>query len=254
MTLNEFYNKKNGLSLCWFGNDGFVLNSNGTFFSFDLYFTDRERITPFSFDTDFLKQNLSHFFITHEHEDHFNSETVSDFLKNGKCVFVVPKSCEEKARALKIPEERLLIVKPKDEFSFGEISVRCVRAIHGHIGQSVYSGASTLDCGYIVNVGGVKLYQPGDTLLLEEHYEMGGTDVLFVSPTEHNTKVVQSKQLIEMLKPKFIFPQHHSTYVEAEDNFFWTHGYVDELYEALSEEDKSKFHKLSQGEPFEIEL
>lgn len=254
MTLNEFYKKDNGLSLCWFGNDGFVINSKGTLFSFDLDFYNTERILKFNFDIEYLLQNLSHFFITHEHEDHFSSKTVEAFLKKGSSVFVVPKSCEKKARALGIPNDRLKLVEPKDEFSFGDTTVHCVRAIHGHIGQSVYSGASTLDCGYIVKTNGKRLYQPGDTLLLEEHFEMGKMDVLFVSPTEHNTEVQGSLKLIEMLNPKYIFPQHHSTYAEAEDNLFWTHGYVNELCEALKDEDKKKYHVLQQGEPFEIKM
>ncbi len=82
--------------------------------------------------------------------------------------------------------------------------------------------------------------RPGDTLLLEEHLDMHGVDVLFVSPTEHNLGVENAVRLIRMLRPQKIILQHHSTYREHAENLFWAHGYVTELLEALSGEERER--------------
>ena len=102
----------------------------------------------------------------------------------------------------------------------------------------MYSGASLQDCGYRFSFGGLTFYQPGDTVLLEEHLEMRGVDVLFLSPTEHNTWIENSLRLIRLIRPGKVIFQHHSTYHEAPDNLFWTHGYVREVLDGLTAEEK----------------
>ena len=87
-------------------------------------------------------------------------------------------------------------------------------------------------------------------MLLQEHLELQDVDVLFVSPTEHNMQVTDSKLLIETLDPGVIIPQHFDTYTQEPDNLFWTKGYVDELRNSLDGYHQDKFHKLSQGEVF----
>ena len=130
---------------------------------------------------------------------------------------------------------------PGDSFGADGVPVSCVRAVHGHIGGCVYSGASMLDCGYRFSIGGLRFYQPGDTLLLEEHMEMQGVDVLFLSPTEHNTWIENSVKLIHFLKPSYVILQHHSTYSEEDPrNYFWAHGYTGELLAALEEEERAR--------------
>ena len=58
--------------------------------------------------------------------------------------------------------------------------------------------------------------------------------------------------LINRLEPAYIFPQHFGTYQVNDDNAFWTRGYPDELKQRLSGELQKRYHKLKQGEMFEI--
>lgn len=227
-------------AILWQGNDGFILYDGGKMLATDLDLTLGERILPPSVGFDELAASLDWLLITHGHEDHFSTATVKELLKGEKTRFVIPKSCEEKARGIETLAARSIFAKPGDSLSLSGIPVTCFRAIHGHIGGSVYSGASTLDCGYRFTFGGLNFYQPGDTLLLEEHFEMQGIDVLFVSPTEHNMGVENAVKLIRMIAPKRIVIQHHSTYAEHPDNLFWAHGFVDELLEALTEEERAR--------------
>jgi len=127
-----------------------------------------------------------------------------------------------------------------------------VHALHGHHFGSVYKHANFNDCGYMLSGGSKRVFQPGDSVLLHEHLELGDVDVLFVSPTEHNMKIEQSLRLIEATKPLHVFPQHFATYRRTEDNAYWTRGYPDELFAALPAHDKPRYHKLEQGVVFRI--
>ena len=121
------------------------------------------------------------------------------------------------------------------------------RALHGHWHGSVYRHANMEDCGYLFALGGKRFLQPGDTVLLHQHLELSGVDVLFVSPTDHNMHVERSAVLINALEPAHIFPQHFGTYLETDDNRYWTKGYPDELKTVLPRRMQERFHKLAQG-------
>lgn len=240
MSLLEQLKNAKTPAILWQGNDGFIFCDGEKMIATDLDLTLGERIQPPSVDLTELARSLDWLLITHEHEDHFSTATVKILLENGDCRFVIPKSCEEKARGIEGLAERSIFAKPGDSLDLSGMPVSCFRAIHGHIGGSVYSGASTLDCGYRFTFGGLTFYQPGDTMLLEEHFEMKDIDVLFVSPTEHNMGVENAVKFIRMIGPKRVIIQHHSTYFEHPDNLFWAHGFVDELLEALSEEERAR--------------
>ncbi|MBI3971582.1 MAG: hypothetical protein HY332_09870 [Chloroflexi bacterium] len=106
--------------------------------------------------------------------------------------------------------------------------------------------------GWLIHADG-KLFQPGDTVLPQEHLEgLAGVNVVFVSPTLHNTHIAASKTLIETIRPEFVFPQHFGTYRPTDQNSYWTVGYPDELCAALSPGMQHRFHKLDQGQSFLI--
>ena len=132
------------------------------------------------------------------------------------------------------------------------IEIEPVRAIHGHYHGSVYRGADLGDCGYIFSSNGFRIYQPGDTVLLDEHFEMGGVDLLFFSPTEHNTHIENSVRLIRLLRPGLAIPQHYDSYVTTPENAFWTKGYPDEVYGLLTAKEQRAFTKLPQGQPYKV--
>lgn len=234
--------KKGGRpAVLWQGNDGFLVSDGDHTIATDLDLFNPERKAPPTVDLDELCGTLDWLLITHGHEDHFNAATVAHLVKHSRCRFAIPQSCIGKAFEIKGLSERARFVAPGDSFGADGVPVSCVRAVHGHIGGCVYSGASMLDCGYRFSIGGLRFYQPGDTLLLEEHMEMQGVDVLFLSPTEHNTWIENSVKLIHFLKPSYVILQHHSTYSEEDPrNYFWAHGYTGELLAALEEEERAR--------------
>jgi len=249
---------KEGIALCWLGNLSWLIytaspsGGDGLLVATDLDLDREGRIQPSPIPTTEIVPVLDVHLITHGHEDHFSSPTCAILVERSACTFVVPASCADKARGLGIPESRLHITRPGETFDLRALHVEPQRALHGHWHGSVYRHASMEDCGYLFTLGGKRFLQPGDTVLLHDHLELSGVDVLFCSPTDHNMHVERSTVLINALAPEHILPQHFGTYVETDANRYWTKGYPDELKWVLPRRMQERFHKLAQGEVFAI--
>lgn len=226
--LEKLLSYREGVHCLWTGNDGWLLWNGKKLIGMDLDLFNSERKHKPLIHLDILREHLDLLFITHAHEDHFNTETVQ-FLISSSCHFFIPLSCQEKMSYLSIDRQRITYVKPHDNISFDDLQIECVRAIHGHKEGTIYRNASLLDCGYIFHMENMSIYQPGDTVILEEHLSLSPMDVIFISPTEHNTLINDSIWLIQKLKPQYTIAQHFGTYHENKKNYFWSHGYVNEL-------------------------
>ena len=238
----------------WMGNAGWVINLYGLIFCTDLDLHSPDRVPlPKNVDIVEMARHIQFAFVTHEHGDHFNRDTCRMLAEHSPCRFVIPKNCAQEAADIGLPENRVAVATPGMDYGLPGLNVRALRAVHGHMGGSVYSGASPLDCGYIFERQGFRVYQPGDTLLLEEHFDLRGIDLAFVSPTEHNMHVDGAARFLSALAPRHIVPQHYDSYIVTDENAFWTRGYVDELYEQLPPELQARFVRAKQGKPSVIE-
>ena len=252
--LQELLAVENGIGLCWLGNLSWLIRAEGRLIAFDLDLDRSSRLRPSPIPTEDLAPALDLLFITHGPGDHFSGPTCGILAGASGCRFVLPANCLESARKFGIPEGRTLVARPRQSMAVEGLQVEPQRALHGHTNFTVYRHANLDDCGYVLTLNGRKVYQPGDTVLLQEHMEdFADVDILFVSPTLHNTHIPASAALIEAIRPAHIFPQHFGTYVPTAQNSYWTVGYPDEVREAISEDLRAGFHKLEQGEVFVIE-
>lgn len=241
------------LSVCWLGNLSWLIRGGRKLIGFDLDLDLDIRLQPSPIAAADIAPALDVHFITHEHGDHFNIQTAKILVEKSSCLFVLPANCVEKARGLGLTEERFCVARPRDRFELPGIEVEPLRALHGDRHGSVYRHANLDDCGYVLTLDGKRIVQPGDSVLLQEHLELREVDLLFVSPTDHNMRVERSALLINAIEPAHIIPQHFGTYAQGPDNLFWTKGYPDELKTALPRSFQERYHKLEQGEIFEIE-
>jgi L-ascorbate 6-phosphate lactonase len=251
--IDEIREHKEGTAVWWAGNDSWIIKSGNLVIATDLYLEERDRIAPSPITPEEIATVLDISFITHAHGDHFNEYTSRILLKNSSCLFVIPESCLAIARRLKIPDNRIIIAKPREPFDVKGINVNPLRAIHGNMNFAIYYEANFQDCGYLFTINGKTFLQPGDTYLLEDHLFLKKVkdfhlNVLFFSPTEHNTYIDPSVIMINTLDPDYIFPQHHGTITVAENNYWWTKGYPREVYMRLSQSLKDRYHILKPGD------
>ena len=251
--LDEIHAPVSGVTVWWTGHNGWLIKSGDVLIGTDLVVDQNDRLHGSPISTAELAPELDVSFVTHGHGDHFNRPTSRVLLEKSKCTFVIPRSCEQIARDIGIPESRLKIARPGEPFEIEGVKVQPVRAIHGNPRFAVHKNANLDDCGYHITIGGKTFLQPGDSVLLEDHLFLKHVDVLFFSPTEHNMHVDPSVILINELEPDYIVPQHRDTYRVTPQNRYWTNGYAYEVKLRLSKALQARFHILEQGEKLEIE-
>lgn len=251
--LKEIRSHSSGLAVWWTGHNGWLIKYNDILIGTDLALESEERAMPAPIAASELAKELDISLISHEHGDHFERETTAILSKSGHCVFVMPANCREIAlEELRIPEDRIKVATPRVPFTIGEVRIEPVRAIHGNPKFAVFYDANLEDCGYLITIGGKRFLQMGDTVLLEDHLFLDKVDVLFFSPTEHNTHIDPSLILINELEPAYILPQHRATFKVTSQNRYWTSGYPHEVKFRLSKPMQERYHILEIGEKIDI--
>lgn len=250
--INSIKAHSSGTTVWWAGQDSWLIKTDNLLIATDPYLQEEGRIDPSPITPDELAGALDIVFITHEHDDHFNALTCQILLEKSKCTFVLPESCLLKAEKLGIPENRIVVAKPREPFVIKGIKVNPLRAIHAGANFAILYDANLQDCGYLFTIQDKTILQPGDSYLLEDHLRLKHVNVLLFSPTEHNTYIDASLILINTLNPDYIFPQHHGTVKCTETNRFWAKGYPDEVKIRLSKPMKEKYFILKPGDKMEI--
>jgi len=251
--IDEINAHHTGTVVWWTGHNGWLIKSGDLLIGTDLVLEYGGRSVPAPISAREVAEELDIAFITHGHGDHFGRETTRILVEHSRCLFVIPESTLEIARELGIPEHRLRVARPREPFAVLGVRVEPLRAIHGNAHFAVYYEANLQDCGYLITVDGKRFLQPGDSVLLEDHLFLDHVDVLFFSPTEHNTHIDPSVILINRLSPDYIFPQHHSTMTYAERDRFWAKGYPSEVKIRLSKPLQERYYILEQGAAVEIQ-
>jgi L-ascorbate 6-phosphate lactonase len=139
-----------GIAVWWTGHNGWLIKSGDRRIGTDLTTGDEARLYQSPISADELAPLLDVSFITHRHGDHFNRKTSRILAEKGKCLFVMPATCEGDARRLVIPADRIKVATPRHPFELNGLKVSPVRAIHGSGKSAVYFDANLEDCGYLI--------------------------------------------------------------------------------------------------------
>jgi L-ascorbate 6-phosphate lactonase len=97
---------------------------------------------------------------THTHEDHLDPETIPDVARASQALIAGPTSCAELMAEWGIPADRVVTMDTGDRKTIRGVEVAAVFAHH-----ESSAGAQTPDAiGYVVDLGGIRVYHTGDTL------------------------------------------------------------------------------------------
>jgi len=250
--IDEIRSHSEGTAVWWAGHNSWLIKNDDLLISTDLFLEDHMKIEPSPVTPEELAGELDISFVTHGHGDHFNRYTSKILAERSSCVFVIPESCVEIAKELRIPDNRIVVARPREPFNLKGIEVRPLRAIHGNANFAIYYEANLEDCGYLITIGGKTFLQPGDSYLLEDHLFLEHVDVLFFSPTEHNMYIDRSVILINALSPDYIFPQHHGTVKYDESSRFWAKGYPAEVRIRLAKPLQNRYFIMEPGQKMDI--
>jgi L-ascorbate 6-phosphate lactonase len=108
---------------------------------------------------------------THEHWDHFDGEALPELAEtSADAVIVVPEPLVDAVVALGIDPSRVVGAQPERSIELGGLSIHPVPACHGVETGDAYTFGRELSnglfryLGYVVDLGGVRVYHAGDTI------------------------------------------------------------------------------------------
>jgi len=147
--------------------------------------------------------------VTHMHFDHFDPATLEAILPaKGNITVVAPKTVAEK-----IPEAlrgKITVKVPAngEKTEAAGVEIQAVPAYNTSQGKEKFHPKGR-DNGYVLTMGGKKVYIAGDTEDTPEMRALKGIDVAFLPMNlPYTMSVEKAAEAIRQLKPKVVYPYH----------------------------------------------
>lgn len=138
--------------------------------------------------------------VTHHHSDHLDMEAI-EMLQGTNCIVCGSEQCHLDQVAF-----------PGDHLTMRGIDVDVVPAYNTTLEHLKYHPEFRLDCGYILNFGGTRVYVAGDTEDNEDVLSLNGIDVAFLPVNQPYTMTPrQILRVVESIKPRIVYPYHTSS-------------------------------------------
>ena len=141
--------------------------------------------------------------VTHEHFDHFDRDAIAALRKDGTQVFANPavQQMLGSGTALTNGEQRVIA---------NGISLAAVPAYNTTPGHTQFHPKGR-DNGYVLTMGGLRIYIAGDTEDIPEMADLKDIDVAFLPCNQPYTMTPeQVAKAARTIKPKVLFPYHYS--------------------------------------------
>jgi L-ascorbate 6-phosphate lactonase len=110
-------------------------------------------------------------FCSHEHVDHLDVPSIDAIATASPgAVFVVPSPIVDMVVEAGVPSDRVVGMQPGGSSEIGGLTVRAVPACHGVTMDDAYgfgeslSGGLVRFLGFVIDLGGVRIYHAGDTI------------------------------------------------------------------------------------------
>ncbi|MDK2891745.1 MBL fold metallo-hydrolase [Methanohalophilus sp.] len=178
----------------WLGHAGFILRDKDHVVYIDPY------TVPSYIDPDSQADVL---LITHEHHDHCSPSSIRKVRKS-TATSLIPESCslEFRGDARRIKAGDIL----HNELSIKGLDIDVVHAYN----IEKPNHPKGMGVGYIVNIGGKRVYHAGDTDLVEE---MKGiyADVVLLPIAGYGMDEKDAAEAVSWIKPKIAIPMHYGT-------------------------------------------
>lgn len=143
--------------------------------------------------------------LTHAHSDHFSVGTLQAVVTN-KTVLVAPPSVAEQ-----LPEKlraQTVVMTNGEAKTVAGVSIEAVAAYNTTPGHTQYHPKGVGN-GYVVTLGGRRLYVSGDTEDIPEMRALKNIDVAFICVNQPYTMTEeQAADAVRAFKPKIVYPYH----------------------------------------------
>jgi L-ascorbate 6-phosphate lactonase len=168
------------LELWWLGQAGFRLRdpAGGPRVFCDPFLSAHDsRTWQAPIDAAGLARDADVVLVSHEHIDHLDRPTLQAAAADSHFTLVLPSPLVEEALSLGFPRERVIGAEPDHVLDIRGVHVHPVPARHGINVADAYTFGENIGLGqvrylgYVVEVGGVRLYHAGDCIPYERQVE-----------------------------------------------------------------------------------
>lgn len=220
-----------GLALWWLGNAGFAIRYGGLLMFIDpvIEFWSEEQRNISEVGLRLLYElplrakevkRVDIVMLTHNHGDHAAPKTLAALKMKDCKFFLCPDSCIPVLDQVGVERSKVGKESFGQGITYEGVSIEPIWALHGGrhglVDHNLEKGA-----GYVIRAGGHSIFHPGDTVLLEEHYELKNIEILLLPICNHSRSLID---LAEILAPKYVIAMHYGTYEVNNQNSFWTYG------------------------------
>jgi L-ascorbate metabolism protein UlaG (beta-lactamase superfamily) len=152
--------------------------------------------------------------ITHEHGDHFSVPTLTE-LAGPNTVIVAPQSVYGMLPAAL--QAKAKVMKNGDKQTYAGVAIEAVPEYNVTPDRLMFHPKGR-DNGYVLNLGGKRVYLAGDTEETPELKNLPNIDIAFIPMNLPYTMTVDAAATwVKDFKPKIVYPYH---YAESDVNKF----------------------------------
>ncbi|MCB2149338.1 MAG: MBL fold metallo-hydrolase [Deltaproteobacteria bacterium] len=179
----------------WLGHDGFEIGTDGVTLMIDPFQVGEGR------QADII-------LVTHPHFDHCSVDDIARIRKPSTVIVTEPESAEKLSAANLSGDIR--IVKPGDSLTVSGILIEAVAAYnmdkHFHPKEKNW-------LGFIITIGGVRVYHAGDTDLIPEMNGLSADIALLPVSGTYVMTAGEAVAAARRIKPKTAMPMHYGSIV-----------------------------------------
>lgn len=154
---------------------------------------------------------------THADSDHLGPETARTLAGRG-CTMVGTLAIFERLARLGVAPEQIQVLRIHEEIQIGDVLVESIIADHPWQLKDLARGGRPYrigECsGFILNTSEGRLFFPGDTRLMEDHFRIHDIDLLAldVSTDEYHLNHTSAAVLANHFPEALLLPCHYGTY------------------------------------------
>ena len=165
---------------------------------------------PFKIDSSMNDADI--IFITHEHYDHFDIDSINK-VKSSNTTIIAPKSMENDIKNIEF--KNYIFLNPNEEINFGDINIMTIPAYN--IDKKFHPKNSNW-LGYIITYNNVTYYIAGDTDKTPDN-EKVKCDVAFIPiGGTYTMDALEAASLVKEINPKVVIPIHYGSIVGTKED------------------------------------
>ena len=148
-------------------------------------------------------------FITHDHHDHFSIDDIKKIEKDDT-VYVVPESMYNL-----LGGENVITVKPYEKVLVEDYEVYVVPSYNAN---SSFHPKEKAYVGYVVTIGGKRVYVAGDCDLNDDNKKIKCDIALLPIGGKYTMDYTQAAQLANIINPEVVIPTHYGDIIGSKQD------------------------------------